>query len=151
MNDEERMNKMREDIIRALRERTSRADFEQTSKVHSTDSWEYFDSVYRPTHRPEDASHKETFTEHYRRILADWEPHCNEKSGEKFFIDLINLMCVKLRQRGLYVKLDNHDNERAVLLVSYDSPGAKEQTFILRNEDNTNYSWRKLNASWRNF
>lgn len=150
MNDEERMNKMREDIIRALRERASRADFEQTSQGQFTDGWDRFDRVNRPWDVPAKL-HKETFAEHYRRILADWEPHCNEKSGEKFFIDLINLMCVKLRQRGLYVKLDNHDNERAVLLVSYDSPGAKEQTFILRNEDNTNYSWRKLNASWRNF
>jgi len=88
---------------------------------------------------------KETYAQHRRRLLKDWEPHFNESSGKRFLIELINLMCKKLRERGLYARVDEYDDDRAFIFVSQDRPGAKEQRFLLKREDEKTYCWK----GWR--
>lgn len=130
MNDEDKIRDMFMDMLR---------------QQAASGEWVRFDNGVKMTQAPV----IETWQQHQRRLLKDWEPHYNEKSSEKYFINLINLMCAGLRNRGLYCRLDSHDTERAVILVSYDRPGAKEQKFVLVNEDGINFRWYQAVHNWR--
>lgn len=142
MNEDEQ--KLREEILRKM----GKTKFSVDPDTGEVDPWATFEFFNTPTDKKPEPK-EETWAEHSRRILKDWGPHYNEKSSEKFFIELINRMCANLRQRGLYCRVKTNDDQRAVILVSYDRPGAKEQTFVLVNEDGINYSWHKAQNSWR--
>lgn len=139
---------MNPDVENELRRQMREAMRKMQHGEQTDDGWDAFMSSNTPEDFRKAAQKKpETPYEQYRRLLKDWEPHFSESSSKRIFIDVINLICKKLRERGLYVKVATHDTEKATFLVSYDTPNAPEQKFDLYREDNQNYIWRKQQST----
>lgn len=89
-----------------------------------------------------------TWHEHCKKVYAEWGRYNDHGSGRMFFVNLINTVCKKIRERGLYVRVEHNDN-KAIFVVSYDTPNAKEQRFCIENKDHRHFRWSRVVSDWR--